>query len=95
MRRLCVILAGIAMVPTGLACQHTAGKCDCQPPLPHCTKYGLFVPEAVAEPIQKQEMLPPAPPPAKMVPAAVVFPNSDISEPVKINPSAGAYGRGG
>src|SRR5262245_24719197 len=44
MRRLLVVLAGIAMVPAGLACQHTAGKCDCLPPLPHCTKYGLFMP---------------------------------------------------
>jgi hypothetical protein len=92
MRRLLVILAGVAMVSTGLACQHTAGKCDCEPPLPHCSKYGLYTPEAAAETIQRREMLPPVAQP-KMIPTSGTA--SDISAPVIVTPSVGASGYGG
>jgi hypothetical protein len=92
MRRFFVILAGISVVSTGMACQHTAGRCDCLPPLPHCTKYGLYTPEMAADHVvMKQEVLPPVTPP-KVIPTAVI--STDIGEPVTISPSDGASGYG-
>lgn len=72
MRRFFVILAGFAVISSGLACQHTAGKCDCRPPLPNCNKYGLYTAEMAAEhAAPAQQMLPPAAPP-KMIPASAI-----------------------
>ena len=83
MRRLFVILAGLAVVSTGLACQHTAGKCDCTLPLPHCTKYGLYTPEMASDSVApRHEILPPSAP-ARMIPAGAV----DIGEPISVIPS--------
>ncbi len=91
MRRLFVILAGLAIVSTGLACQHTAGKCDCTPPLPHCTKYGLFTPEMANDTVApRQEMLPPSGPPKAMPVGAM-----DIGDAIRVTPSAGASSAGG
>jgi len=42
MRRLAILLVGIALLPTGIACHHLAGKCDCQPNMSACCKYGLY-----------------------------------------------------
>ncbi len=83
MRRLFVILAGLAIVSTGLACQHTAGKCDCTLPLPHCTKYGLFTPEMANDTVApRPEMLPPSGP--SKIPAGVM----DIGDAIRVSPSA-------
>lgn len=92
MRRLCAIFAGFALIPTGMACQHTAGKCDCLPPLPHCSKYGLFTPEMNMDATPRQAMLPPTAAP-RMIPASAMA--SDIADPVRISPSDGASGFGG
>ncbi|MBX7104651.1 MAG: hypothetical protein K1X57_11260 [Gemmataceae bacterium] len=62
MRRFFVILAGLAVIPSGLACQHTAGKCDCSPVTPPCAKYGLYTDHSAE--VQKVESLPAAAPKA-------------------------------
>ena len=41
MRRLIVIVAGVALLPT-TGCYHIAGKCDCAPPVQPCCMYGLY-----------------------------------------------------
>lgn len=90
MRQLLVVLAGVAMMSNGVACQHTAGKCDCLPPLPHCTKYGLFTPEMFVEPApMKAEMLPPPP---KPITSTGIAP--DVDEPIRITPSVGVSAPG-
>ena len=79
MRRYVIILAGLSIIPTGIACQHTAGKCDCNPITPPCAKYGLYAGEcapatqhAVPAPVIKEE----APKKAVYVP---VIPESPVT----------------
>lgn len=79
MRRFFVVLAGLGIVSSGLACHHIAGKCDCNPITPPCAKYGLYtsseaaVVHHAAQPVRESaapgtpaagETLPPAPMPA-------------------------------
>lgn len=40
MSRSMMLLAGL--LACGLGCQHTAGRCDCQPIVQPCHKYGLY-----------------------------------------------------
>ena len=85
MRRFFVILAGFGMISSGLACQHTAGKCDCTPPLANCNKYGLYASEtAVEHAVPAQQMMQPAAP-AKMIPAGGI----DDGTGVSVIPSVG------
>lgn len=42
MRRYVVLVAILAILPSGLACHHMAGKCDCWRNTSQCNKYGLF-----------------------------------------------------
>ena len=42
MRRFVVLAAIFALVPSGLACHHLAGKCDCWANYSQCNKYGLY-----------------------------------------------------
>jgi len=42
MRRILVLLAGVGMLPAAVGCKHTAGFCDCQPPIHPCCQYGLY-----------------------------------------------------
>lgn len=62
MRRTLILFAGLGALTTGLACQHTAGKCDCTPLVPPCQKYGLYSADccggAPAAPAVKKEMIP-------------------------------------
>lgn len=69
MRRFAIILAGLGVITTGLACQHTAGKCDCSPLTPPCMKYGLYTPEnaPMTEPPVRTEVVPPVKAGAVMV----------------------------
>ena len=46
MRRLLVLLAGLGVLPAATGCYHTAGKCDCVPPVQPCCIYGLYPPAA-------------------------------------------------
>ena len=73
MRRYFVLLAGFAVVQSSIACCHVAGKCDCQPNISSCCKYGLYqndAPAVVNVEAPKSESLPPAAPPAAMPPKA-------------------------
>lgn len=62
MRRFAIILAGLGVITTGLACQHTAGKCDCSPLTPPCMKYGLYTSDTAPQEVApgKIEVAPPA-----------------------------------
>jgi hypothetical protein len=76
MRRTLVVLAGLGVAASGVACTHTAGKCDCIPLVQPCLKYGLYTPQScglhehlsprVAEPVpappEHQPQQPPQPP---------------------------------
>ena len=44
MRRLLVFLAGLGVLPAATGCCHTAGFCDCYPPVTPCCVYGLYPP---------------------------------------------------
>jgi hypothetical protein len=72
MRRIAVILAGFSVITSGLACQHTAGVCDCWPLTPPCMKYGLYTPDTI--PVAEAPAPAPAPIPAAAPKAAVLPP---------------------
>ncbi|HTK77356.1 MAG TPA: hypothetical protein VL371_18980 [Gemmataceae bacterium] len=44
MRRLLVLMAGLGVLPAATGCCHTAGFCDCYPPVTPCCVYGLYPP---------------------------------------------------
>lgn len=64
MRRIVVVLAGLAVISTGLACQHTAGKCDCTPNVAPCNRYGIHGDAGSYQEAPRAETLPAAPPKA-------------------------------
>ena len=35
------IVAGLGLLVSAIGCHHTAGFCDCNPPITPCCKYGL------------------------------------------------------
>ncbi len=63
MRRFVLLAAILAVIPTGLACHHLAGKCDCWPNTSRCNKYGLFTADpAGGVSVEQQRVEPPAAP---------------------------------
>lgn len=80
MRRIAIILAGFGIISTGLACQHTAGVCDCSPITPPCMKYGLYTPEAPTM-VEAPVPMPPAAAPAKAAALPVEQPQNLILVP--------------
>ncbi|MFL5330054.1 MAG: hypothetical protein ACJ8C4_14210 [Gemmataceae bacterium] len=71
MRRYLVILVGFVIAPMGIACHHVAGRCDCQPNVQPCCKYGLFTSDptsVVAVDGPRGDVLPPPPPPPPPAP---------------------------
>jgi hypothetical protein len=83
MRRIAVILAGLSVITSGLACQHTAGVCDCSPITPPCMKYGLYTPDMV--PVAAEAAPAPVPVPAK----AAVLPNVPPPQDLILVPGSG------
>jgi hypothetical protein len=68
MRRFMVIVAGLAVIPCSVACQHTSGKCDCAPIVAPCYKYGLYTNDSsnAQTEVPKAEALPPAKMPGRV-----------------------------
>jgi hypothetical protein len=69
MRRLLVLVAALGALPAITGCwQHTAGYCDCRPPIQPCCIYGLY-------PAEAHPAVPPAhaqPPVVPVVPVAPI-----------------------
>ena len=62
MRRLLVMLAGLGVLPAATGCCHTAGFCDCQPPVNMCCVYGLYPPALFEHAMMAAAPEPPAAP---------------------------------
>jgi len=64
MRRLLVFLAGLGVLPAATGCCHTAGYCDCYPPVNSCCLYGLYPPAVYEHALTVAAPEPPAVPAA-------------------------------
>jgi hypothetical protein len=75
--RLNKILAGLSLICGAVGCHHTAGFCDCNPPVQPCALYGMYpatgynqVPVVATEVKQASETQHAGQMPASTVPAA-------------------------
>jgi hypothetical protein len=77
MRRFVVLVAALAILPSGLACHHLAGKCDCWQNSSLCCKYGLYQSDSAtvipAVGVRTEVAPPPAPQPGVQMQPITTF----------------------